>query len=170
MPVLRRQTPDEQGRFPAVSDYLCATGDTVGAFAVTVKMPRGVAGDDEYGRLIVELLSHRLAEAGAEYMHRVEAPLRWPGVESGIRPAIGYPSIPDQTLMHSLDSLLRMEDIGIAVTENGALEPSASVAGIYIANHEARYMMLGLLGDDQLEQYAALRAMEPAAIRRILNR
>ena len=170
LPMLRRQTPDDQGHYPALSDYLRAKGDNVGAFAVTVRMPEGIAGDDEYDRLIVELLSHRIAESASEYMHRVKVPELWPGVQCGIRPAIGYPSIPDQTLMHELNRLLKMEEIGVSVTENGALEPSATVAGIYINNPDARYMLLGPLGDDQLEHYAALRSMTLDKMRRILNR
>lgn len=171
IPMLRRQTPDDQGRYPALSDYLHAAGDSVGAFAVTVRMPEGIAGDDDYyTRLIVELLSHRLAEWASEHMHRVTVPSLWQGVQCGIRPAIGYPSIPDQTLMHEINRLLRMEEIGITVTPNGALEPSASVAGIYISNYDARYFTLGPLGDDQLAHYAALRGVPPGDMRRILNR
>ncbi|MBD5252013.1 MAG: methionine synthase [Bacteroides sp.] len=170
LPFLRRQSPDDLGSYTSVMDYLHAPGDTVGAFAVSVNIPADIAGDDDYHRLIVTLLSHRLAEAASQYLHSQVAPALWPGVERGIRPAIGYPSLPDQTLMHQLDNLLNMEKIGITVTSNGALEPSASVAGLYIANPEARYTLLGPVGDDQLALYADRRNLPLPTLRSILNR
>ena len=72
--------------------------------------------------------------------------------------------------MHQLDNLLNMEKIGITVTSNGALEPSASVAGLYIANPEARYTLLGPVGDDQLALYADRRNLPLPTLRSILNR
>lgn len=170
-PVLRRQTPDNEGLFTSISDFIYAGGDYIGAFAVTVSMPEEVLDtEDEYHRLIAELLSHRLAEAGAEYLQSLAAAEMWSGLDRGIRPAVGYPSLPDQTLMHNLDKLLDMERIGIKVTSNGALEPAASVAGLYIANPDARYTLLGPLADDQLALYAEARSLPLATVRSILNR
>ena len=57
----------------------------------------------------------------------------------GIRPAVGYPSLPDQRLNLRLAEVLRPDTIGITLTENGAMHPDASVAGLYIAAPEARY-------------------------------
>ena len=57
----------------------------------------------------------------------------------GIRPAVGYPSLPDQMQMHTLARVLNPGNIDVAVTENGALWPSATVAGFYLASEKARY-------------------------------
>lgn len=83
---------------------------------------------------------------------------------------MGYPSMPDQTLNLELDRLLSMGEIGITLTENGAMHPSASVSGLYISNPAARYFMLGSVGDDQLADYARRRAMPLERVRRLLNK
>jgi 5-methyltetrahydrofolate--homocysteine methyltransferase len=63
----------------------------------------------------------------------------WQNRHRGIRPAIGYPSLPDQRLMHLLDQSLHLADIGVTLTDNGAMSPSSTVSGIYIAHPDARY-------------------------------
>ena len=73
----------------------------------------------------------------------------------GIRPAFGYPACPDHTEKIKLFDLLAAERVGIKLTESCAMTPAASVSGIYLSHPEARYFMLGRIGRDQLEDYAA---------------
>ena len=47
-----------------------------------------------------------------------------------------------------------MEEIGISITENGAMQPNASISGLYISHPKSFYFMVGKVGDDQLEDYA----------------
>lgn len=98
----------------------------------------------------------RLAEAASEWLHRLARVDLWGyspaepldyrairrGEYRGIRPAVGYPSLPDQRLMHTLMRLLRPEQAGVSATVNGTLSPSASVAGFYLASPRARYFMV----------------------------
>jgi 5-methyltetrahydrofolate--homocysteine methyltransferase len=75
-------------------------------------------------------------EAASEYLHReLTAATGW----QGIRPAVGYPVLPDQAEIFHLAQLIDFDAIGIRLTENGAMYPQASVAGLYIAHPEARY-------------------------------
>ena len=60
----------------------------------------------------------------------------------GIRPAVGYPSLPDQKTMFLMDELIGLSSINIRLTENGAMYPQSSVCGIYIANKNARYFVI----------------------------
>ncbi|MBO7342512.1 MAG: 5-methyltetrahydrofolate--homocysteine methyltransferase, partial [Alistipes sp.] len=60
----------------------------------------------------------------------------------GIRPAVGYPSLPDQRLIFPLAELLDVEKIGISLTENGAMYPQSSVCGLYLASPHARYFII----------------------------
>jgi 5-methyltetrahydrofolate--homocysteine methyltransferase len=60
----------------------------------------------------------------------------------GIRPAVGYPSLPDQRTIFPLADLLGVDEIGITLTENGAMYPQASVCGLYIASPHARYFVI----------------------------
>jgi 5-methyltetrahydrofolate--homocysteine methyltransferase len=60
----------------------------------------------------------------------------------GIRPAVGYPSLPDQRLIFPLAELLDVDKIGISLTENGAMYPQSSVCGLYLASPHARYFVI----------------------------
>lgn len=165
LPTLRRQTADTDGLCPSLADFIDTGEDVIGAFAVSVSEgPENASEEDPYRGLLRQTVAHRLAEAASEWLHRAAAGSR------GIRPAVGYPSLPDQTLNHDLNRLLRMEEIGIMVTENGAMHPSASVSGLYIPSPRACYFMVGEIGDDQLISYAAARSISPTRLRDILGK
>ena len=86
----------------------------------------------------------------------------------GIRPAVGYPSLPDQSVNFLLDKLLHMGQIGISLTENGAMYPHATVCGLMFAHPAARYFAVGKIGKDQLEDYAKRRGMAVEKVSRFL--
>jgi len=73
---------------------------------------------------------------------------------SGIRPASGYPSLPDLSLNFIIDELLDMKKIGIQLTPNAAMNPTSSVAGLYFAHLKSDYFRIGKIDDDQLVEYA----------------
>ena len=108
-------------------------------------------------------MADRLAEAATELTHkRVSAGL-------GIRPAIGYQSLPDQSLVFEADKILGYGDVGITLTDTGAMYPQASTTGIMIFNPDARYFSVGRIGKDQLADYAARRGMTPETARRFIG-
>lgn len=114
----------------SLCDYVCGDGEYVGVFACTVQ-PN--VGDPS---LLFQTLCDRLVEAAAELMSRnLKDKYGW----GGIRPAIGYPSIPEQREIFNLAELLNFEAIGITLTENGAMRPPSSVCGLLISNSEAEY-------------------------------
>ena len=57
--------------------------------------------------------------------------------------------------MFLADALLHYGELGIEVTENGALTPQATTTGLVIAHPQARYTSVGPIGDDQRADYAA---------------
>ena len=73
----------------------------------------------------------------------------------GIRPAPGYPSQPDHTEKQSMWKLLGAERLGINLTESLAMDPAASVSGLYFAHPQSFYFATGKLQKDQLLDYAA---------------
>ena len=91
------------------------------------------------------------------------------GEYRGIRPAMGYPMLPDQLLNHTLARLLPLSDAGVELTENGAMIPSATVSGLYISHPESRYFMTGTPGEDQLRDYAERRGTGVERIKEILR-
>ena len=178
-PLLRQQTHvREDDPYLCLSDFVrpLSSGitDKIGAFATTVdaEMERLYA-EDDYKRMLVQTLSDRLAEATAEKLHEDVRKKLWGYAPDenlsvkdlhnekyqGIRPAVGYPSLPDQSVNFLLDELLDMKQIGISLTENGMMKPHASVCGLMFAHPASRYFSIGKIGEDQLADYAARRGM-----------
>lgn len=158
--------------------------DKIGAFATTVEagMEKSFA-DDVYRNMLALVLSERLAEATAERMHEEVRRHYWgyaPDEQlsmqdilnaryQGIRPAVGYPSIPDMSMNFVLDHLINMGRIGIRLTESGMMYPKASVSGLMFAHPKATYFSIGKIGNDQLTDYARRRGLPVATIRRFLQ-
>ena len=119
--------------------------DWIGIFAVTVGneiqqiIEKHHNNDDEYKALLYQSLADRLAEASTELMYRKVREEIWGFKAKGIRPAIGFPSLPDQRLVFLADKVLSYAELGITLTENGALYPSASTTGYIISHPQARY-------------------------------
>ena len=61
-----------------------------------------------------------------------------------------------------------MKQIGIRLTESGAMKPHASVSGLMLAHPEARYFSIGKIGEDQLRDYANRRGLPLELCRRFL--
>jgi 5-methyltetrahydrofolate--homocysteine methyltransferase len=153
--------------------------DYLGAFAVTVHgakkhVEKFAAEQDEYNKILVQILADRFVEAFAECLHEKTRKEYW-GYDKnenltseqlikeeykGIRPAPGYPACPDHTEKIKLFELLSVtENIGIELTESLAMNPPASVCGWYIAHPQSHYFGLGKIGKDQLQDYAKRKGM-----------
>ena len=69
----------------------------------------------------------------------------------GIRPAPGYPTQPDHTEKLTMWNLMDVEkQTGISLTDSLAMNPAASVSGLYFANREASYFSLGKIDREQV--------------------
>ncbi len=189
IPFLRQQQRlDAQSPNLCLSDFIRPRSqgieDTIGVFAtsVTCSLETRYA-DDAYKSLLLQTLESRLAEAAAEKMHEYVRKEAWgyapdeqlsiPELLSekfqGIRPAIGYPAIPDQSIKFLLDKLLNLKEIGINLTENGAMNPHASVSGFMFAHPAARYFHIGKIGEDQLHDYARRRQLPITRMQQFLS-
>ena len=187
-PLLRQQIPHPDGSpFLCLSDFVrplaSSIPDTVGIFAASCDGEVELLyEDDPYKRMLVQTLADRLAEAATEKMHEYVRKVAWGYAKDenlsipellkekfqGIRPAVGYPSLPDQSVNFLLNELLHMEQIGITLTENGAMRPHATVCGLMLAHPAARYFAVGKIGNDQLEDYARRRGMPINEVRKFL--
>ena len=156
----------------------------LGLFATTVDIGLETDFDDDvYQKMMVQLLADRLAEAAAERLHEQVRKEFWGYAKDenlsiadmlierfqGIRPAVGYPSLPDTSLNFVFDDILGMKQIGIRLTESGAMKPHASVSGMMISNPKARYFSIGKIGEDQLEDYARRRGLPVEVIRKFVT-
>ena len=179
----------ENTRFPflRLSDFIRPKSqgikDYIGLFATTVdaKMEQ-LYPEDHYQHLLVKTLSDRLAEATADKLHETVRKTIWGyapdeqlSIEQlhneefqGIRPAVGYPSLPDQSVNFLLDELLDMQQIGIHLTENGMMQPHASVSGLMLAHPASRYFSIGKIDEEQLHDYASRRRLPVEQMRKFL--
>lgn len=166
LPTPRQRQLNEEGGCLALADYIKPVDngdrllDWIGMFAVTsgVKLQRVInqfkTSGDDYNAILYQSLADRLAEAATELVHKLVRRELWGYATDevddnphnllrqyykGIRPAIGYPALPDQSLVFLADKVLRYSDLGITLTDNGALHPSASTTGYIIAHPHSRY-------------------------------
>src|SRR5207237_831806 len=160
----------------------------LGAFAVTIhgakkQVEKFAAEQDEYNKIMVQILADRFVEAFAECLHQKTRKEYW-GYDKnetlsneqlikeeykGIRPAPGYPACPDHTEKAKLWSLLDVErSAGIRLTESYAMYPTAAVSGWYIAHPQARYFAVGKIDREQLEDYARRKGLTPEEAQRWL--
>jgi 5-methyltetrahydrofolate--homocysteine methyltransferase len=153
--------------------------DYIGLFAVTAGLgiekyeKRFEDAHDDYSSIMLKSLADRLAEAFAEHLHeRVRKDL-WgyaPNEQlpnealikeeySGIRPAPGYPACPEHTVKREMFDTLQAEEIGMMLTDSYAMFPGAAVSGFYFAHPEAKYFVVGKIGDDQVSDMAQRRGV-----------
>ena len=187
---LRQQKPP----FLCLSDFIRPVNaegicDHIGIFAACAdeaiehRYAEGTAEADAYQHLLCQTLADRLAEAAIERAHEAIRKFYWGYAPDeklsiadlhaerfqGIRPAVGYPSLPDQSLNFDLDHLINFSAIGIRLTEHGAMIPHASVSGLMISHPEARYFSVGKIGEDQLLDYARRKGRTPEELRPFLS-
>ena len=190
--TLRQQMEktNDKGQF-ALADFTASKGaDYIGGFAVTSghgemeKSKEFIDKGDDYSSIIVKALADRFAEAFAEYLHeRVRREL-WGYVPDegltnddligekyqGIRPAPGYPSQPDHTEKATLFTLLdATAKAGIELTSSYAMNPPASVSGLYLSHPDAVYFAVGRIEKDQVEDYARRKGWDLATAERWLR-
>jgi len=185
LPMLRQQHAATDGFCYSLADFVATENDYLGAFATTIQGVEAYAeifdqDDDVYHSILAKTLSDRLAEAAAEWLHYKVRREYWGYAAdenlttkemlktqySGIRPAVGYPSLPDQSIIFALDPILHFNEVGIELTENGAMFPNASVCGLYFAHPQSKYFMVGKVDQLQFEDYAMRCGKSPEVLRK----
>lgn len=189
LPMLRQQHPSEAGKPNlCLADYIrpidLGERDYLGVFCVSVDSGAVEAyRHDEYMSLLAQTVSDRLAEATGERLHQEVRRHLWGYAKDetltipqlfhcdyqGIRPASGYPSMPDTSVNFLINELLDMSQIGIRLTETGMMQPHSSICGFMFAHPKARYFDLGKIGEDQLRDYAHRRGLPLPLVRKFLQ-
>jgi len=165
IPLLRQQSLGADGIALCLADFVNPKGDTIGLFATTCALKARI-GADPYESLMIQTLATRLAEAAAEKIDEETSILE---TDKGIRPAVGYPSLPDLSVNFLLDELIDMKSIGITLTENGAMNPPSSVSGLIIRHPAAHYFSIGRISEEQFEDYMRRRGLPPERMRQFLR-
>jgi len=191
--TLRQQMAKTSGKANlALSDFVAPIGvpDWIGGFAVTaghgeLAMAKAFKDKgDDYSAILATSLADRLAEAFAEALHRRVRTELWGYAPDepfdidaligetyqGIRPAPGYPAQPDHTEKATLFSMLdATAATGIELTESYAMNPPASVSGLYFSHPDAHYFGVGKVDFDQVEDYARRKGWDVTLAERWLS-
>ena len=133
-----------------IGGFVVSSGEEVDALAATFRDD-----GDDYSAIIVQALGDRLAEATAEYLHKIVRDQCGLGKGEGfaaetaldaeqanylirekylgIRPAAGYPTCPDHSEKAALWELLEAEKLtGATLTTSYAMKPASTVSGYYL--------------------------------------
>lgn len=188
LPMLRQQRKADDGEpNMCLADFVRPLSqgipDHIGVFATSIDSAvEHDFCDDDFQRMLAQTLADRLAEATAEVLHLQVRRSLWGyapdeqlSIEQllredfqGIRPAVGYPSMPDTSINFIIDRLIDIKRIGIRLTESGAMKPHASVSGLMFAHPKARYFDIGNIDEEQLRDYAQRRHTPVELMRRFL--
>lgn len=183
LPLLRQQHCKENEPNLCLSDFISPRGGKIGLFATAVTKTFTTT-DDSYKNILMQTTASRIAEATATLLHmnvrRDKALWGYAPHEQltpqemnaekfqGIRPAVGYPSLPDQSIIFIIDKLLQLHHAGISLTPNGAMTPHASVCGIMIEHPASRYFSVGHITDEQLHDYCRRRGLTTDELHKFL--
>ena len=177
---LRQQGAKREGvSNKSLSDFIAPKSsgklDYIGMFAVTAglgiekKEAEFEKALDDYSSIMLKSLADRLAEGFAECLHaRVRQDLWGYAPDEalsnddmiaekyvGIRPAPGYPACPEHVIKTDMFRVLDGADIGMMLTDSYAMYPASSVSGFYFSHPQSQYFNVGVIGEDQLQDYAA---------------
>ena len=191
--VCLRQQADKSNDNLCLADFVAPAGsdiaDWAGLFAVTAGLgieeaSQRLPANDDYADIMLKALADRLAEALAEALHHKVRTELWGYAADealpnealineqyrGIRPAPGYPACPDHSEKSKIFDLLDAPGrLGMQLTENFAMLPTAAVSGYYFGHPDSKYFVVGKLGRDQVEDYARRKDIEIAQAEKFLR-
>lgn len=198
LPMLRQQVPGPDGFCLCLSDFvrpkpaglkmgtdgLPMQTDKIGIFATSTCIDVGKTfPDDDYNKMLLQTLADRLAEAGAERLHEEVRKTLWGYAPDehltiaelhqekfqGIRPAVGYPCLPDLSLNRIIDEIVDFRSIGVTLTSSAMMQPHASVSGLMLSLPQAHYFAVGTIDQTQANDYARRRHMAPDELKKYLQ-
>lgn len=188
LPMLRQQTPGSDGLCLCLSDFIRPKSqlkqDQIGIFATSVHVDeKQQLPDDDYNKMLIQTVLDRLAEAAAEKLHQYTRTTYWGYAPNehlmisqlhqekfqGIRPAIGYPCLPDISINRIIDRIIDFASIGVTLTSSAMMQPHASVSGFMISLPQARYFSIGKIDSTQAADYARRRNMTVNEIKKYIQ-
>ncbi|MBN2893274.1 MAG: methionine synthase [Bacteroidales bacterium] len=189
-----RQQEKQDTKNLCLSDYIADKNtrikDYLGVFAVATgfgiekKIKEFEQNNDEYNAIMIKILADRLAEAFAEHIHEKIRKEFWGFAENedltkeelfkvkyqGIRPAFGYPSIPDHSEKQiAWDFMNIKQKTGISLTENYLMKPVSAVSGLVFAHEKSKYFGVGKVSKDQVKFYAKNKGLEIEKVEKLLS-
>ncbi len=176
---LRQQKKNSDNVYLSVADYIKPKelgNDFICGFMTTAgkridELNKSYeAENDEYSAILIKILGDRIAEAISDKLNKDMADEYWSFRNTlGIRPAYGYPTIPDHSEKEKLFKILEAEKhTEVKLTESFMMIPAASTCGIYIINDEAKHFDVSRICEDQITAYAKRKDVSEDFIKRMM--
>jgi 5-methyltetrahydrofolate--homocysteine methyltransferase len=191
---LRNQRLKEEDNNLCLSDYLLPKEskkvDYIGAFFATAGLgvdewaKKFEKDNDDYSALMLKILAQRMAEAFTELLHQKVRKELWGYAPEekltpeelikekyqGIRPAFGYPSMPDHTQKKPVYDMMEVsKNTDIQLSDSYMMLPEASVSGLYFAHPDAKYFNVQRILEDQVKDYSKRTGMDIEVVKKWLS-
>jgi len=127
--------------------------DYIGTFAVSIDT---VSGKTKYEDIMYKLLENRLTEAAAEYLEKKVSEV----IQVKIRPAVGYPILPDHSMKKEIFDLMNVWELGVCLSSTYTMTPVHTVCGLLFFSENAKYFDLGKIDKNQIESLAEYRGID----------
>lgn len=154
IPLIRNQGDTNE----SLSDYIEAN-DYVGAFVASIKPL-----NEE--NIFEQLLANTIIEGASSYLQEYISKNNW---NINIRPAIGYPCLPDHSIKKDTFEILNGEETDASLSSNFAMTPSSTICGIYIGNPKSEYVSPKIILDDQIKEISKIKDIDLNLIKKYMG-
>lgn len=154
IPLIRNQGDTNE----SLSDYIEAK-DYVGAFVASIKPL-----NEE--NIFEQLLANTIIEGASSYLQEYISKNNW---NINIRPAIGYPCLPDHSIKKDIFEILNGEETDASLSSNFAMTPSSTICGIYIGNPKSEYVSPKIILDDQIKEISKIKDIDLNLIKKYMG-
>ncbi|ERT68252.1 methionine synthase [Cetobacterium somerae] len=154
IPLIRNQGDTNE----SLSDYI-ETNDYVGAFVASIKPL-----NEE--NIFEQLLANTIIEGASSYLQEYISKNNW---NINIRPAIGYPCLPDHSIKKDIFEIINGEETGASLSSNFAMTPSSTICGIYIGNPKSEYISPKIILDDQIKEISKIKDIDLNLIKKYMG-
>lgn len=154
IPLIRNQGDTNE----SLSDYIEAN-DYVGAFVASIKPL-----NEE--NIFEQLLANTIIEGASSYLQEYISKNNW---NINIRPAIGYPCLPDHSIKKDIFEILNGEETDASLSSNFAMTPSSTICGIYIGNPKSEYVTPKIILDDQIKEISKIKDIDLNLIKKYMG-
>lgn len=147
------QIRNQNNHYKCIADFVSPTEDTITLFAMGATLKAEF--DNDYQRIMAQILCDRFISVYSEDLRGESLQLSY-----------GYPTTPEHSPKRTIFELLEVPEDIVTISENYAMRPTAAACGMMIHNPEAHYFTLGIIGEDQVEDYAKRAGITAQEVRR----
>lgn len=149
LPQIRNQSD----HFKCIADFVSETQDIITIFALGARLKATF--DNDYQRIMAQILCDRFVSVISEDLRGESLQL-----------AYGYPTTPDHSPKRTIFETLEVPEDIVTLSENYSMHPTSAACGMFIHNPEAHYFNLGIIGNDQVEDYSRRAGITAEELRR----